>query len=270
MEEKIYHKIEAYLSGTMSDKDILEFEATLQNDTILKEEVELYKAINFHLTEVEDDQEVFTESPYKRTLGNFVGSEEGRALDIQLKSIGEHYHLSEEKKNKKRSNRSRLTYLLVSSAAVFVFVLIVLTNKQTAESDLFASYYNPDDLPSFVTRGDGNSPLAEATANFNASKWEEALKDFNRYIKEEEEFNPLVFIYTGLIQMEQGNLKEAIQQFELLENADTIDTSKALWYKTLTYLKFNKRAEAKIILAKILKNSANYKFKEAQKLLKDI
>ena len=270
MEEERYHNIEAYLSGTMSDEALTTFDAELSVDVDLKEEVTLYKAINFHLTGVENDQETFVKSAYKQSLGHFVQSEEGQLTDTQLKTIGDRYHRSAKKKNKGSITKSRTLYLILSSAAVFAFIFITVLNKKASGTDLYASYFNPKELPSFTTRGDGGILLAKATSSFAESRFPEALDGFNTYLKEQDAFNPLVYIYTGLIQAEQGDIEKAIAQFELLENANTIDKSKALWYKALTYLKFEKKTIAKKVLGEIIENPANYKFKEAQELIKKL
>ena len=73
-----------------------------------------------------------------------------------------------------------------------------------------------------------------------------------------------------MIQAEQGNLNTAIKQFEILENLGIEDSSRALWYKALIYLKFNKKAEAEELLNTIVLKASNYKYKKAKELLDEL
>jgi hypothetical protein len=79
-----------------------------------------------------------------------------------------------------------------------------------------------------------------------------------------------VYVYTGLIYSEKENLQESIAQFDLLEKSQSLDRSRALWYKALTYLKFDKVAEAKAMLTSILEDPSNYNYKEAKELLEKL
>ena len=80
----------------------------------------------------------------------------------------------------------------------------------------------------------------------------------------------MVYVYTGLIYSEKENLEKAIEQFDLLENAQSLDRSRAVWYKALTYLKFDKVAKAKEMLTRILEDPSNYNYKEAKELLEKL
>ncbi len=94
------------------------------------------------------------------------------------------------------------------------------------------------------------------------------MSNFQEYINTHtEEINPLVYIYTELIYSEKNELDKAVREFQILENSNSIDSSRALWYKALTYLKFDKTTKGKEILLRILKDSTNYKYKEAKELL---
>ena len=270
MKEEIHHKIEAYLQGRMSASELKTFEEELNTNAVLKEEVALYKAINLHVMDIDDDQEVFEDSPYKQELTKYISSDEGRTLDNRLLTIGQKYHDQTKPEKTFSIHKKGVIYFLMATAAMLAIVFGTSIFTEPSGADLYASYYTPEELPSFKTRSDETSVLKKATTYFNASKIKEASIAFNTYIEISKEPDPLVYIYTGLIQAEQGHLEQAIEQFTLLENADTIDTSKALWYKVLIYLKFEEKAKAKETLLLILQDTNNFKYKEAQKLLGEV
>lgn len=86
----------------------------------------------------------------------------------------------------------------------------------------------------------------------------------------EENSNPLLFIYSGMAQAELGKLDEAIDQFDLLENSNSLDASRAYWYKALVYLDNDAVQKAKEQLKKLLDTPGNYKFEEAKELLEKL
>lgn len=270
MEEKVYHNIQSYLGGTMSANVLMAFEEELKTNSELREEVELYKSIIYHLKDIDNEEEVFSDTTYKQTLTSFVTSEEGHELDVKLKAIGKAYHTTSKKKAKQKTKKSRVIYFALSTAAVFAVVFSMLNFGNTSGVDLYNSYYESSDLPSFVSRGEEKTLLSKATISFNTLQLDKALQQFTDYIDKKEDVNPLVFIYTGLIKAEQGDIQLAIQQFDLLENSNAIDKSKALWFKALTYLRFEQKPKAKAVLQTIISDSNNFKFKEAKELLEKI
>jgi len=49
LNDRDYQKIEAYLGGTMSSEEIVEFEKEMEHDEALRKEVQLYNRLNHHL-----------------------------------------------------------------------------------------------------------------------------------------------------------------------------------------------------------------------------
>ena len=266
MEEIVYKQIELFLSGQMSQEAAIQFEKLIEENDALKSEVALYKAINLHFGEQELNE--VSSTSYKEKLRMYRMSAEGKADEERLLKIRTSYH-NKSTEETTQTSKNKVIYFIVSAAAIVVFALgIFMFQGEMSNQDLYASYYSSKELPSFTDRSSAeSSTLQLAIANFNDAKYAASLEYFNQYIKAQENVNPLVYIYTGLIASENENLEEAINQFEMLENLPIEDSSRALWYKALIYLKFEKASKAREILTKIVADSSNYKYKEAKELL---
>ncbi len=262
MEEEVYKKIEAYLSGRMSTEDTHQFELEVASKPDLKDELALYKSITHHLTNTSDEDAAGYDSKHKKEIEAYIQSEEGKAIKKKLLKINEDYKTTSKKENPKR----RSLYYVVSLAAIFV-LLFGLFFTSNSNADLYTDYYKPSELPSFTSRSDQASLLSKASTAFKEGNLDISLTSFQEYNITAKEINPLVYVYTGLIYSEKGNLEEAIKQLDLLENSQSLDNSRALWYKALTYLKFDKSTNAKETLISIIRDSTNYKYKEAKELL---
>ncbi len=269
MEEAIYQTIELFLSGGMSKEEALQFEKKINEDKELQSEVALYKAINFHL--LDEEHSSASNSSYKDTLDTLIESKEGKAAKSKLLQIGDTYH-NENQKKKAGKPKNRVIYFLIATAAVIAFIFgIFVVQGNESNTELYAEYYDSKELPSFIGRSDEESPfLSAAIEKFNGADYKASLMNFKTYVSETKEINPLLHIYTGIIQSELGNLEEAIKELEMLENAKIEDSSRALWYKALIYLKFDQGGKAKEVLSIITQNNSNYKYKEAKELLEKL
>ncbi|MEP0265957.1 tetratricopeptide repeat protein [Dokdonia sp.] len=263
MEEDIHKKIEAYLSKTMTEDEMTRFEKDIAANTELKEEVILYKSLNHHLTDTTYDDDSFFDSAYKKEIDTYIRSEEGEVLKKKLLKVKEEYLATSEKEKPK----TRSLYYMLSAAAVII-VLFGLLFTGNPNTSLYNDYYQTTELPSFISRSDDKTLASKATSYFKKGDLDNSLSSFKEYIQSTgKDLDPRVYIYIGLIYSEKENLKEAISQFDLLEKSKSLDRSRALWYKALTYLKFDKISEAKETLERILKDSTNYKYIEAKELL---
>lgn len=263
MEEDIHKKIEAYLSKNMTEDEITQFEKDIAASTELKEEVILYKSLNHHLTDTAYDDDSFFDSAYKKEIETYIQSKEGETVKKKLLKAKEEYLATSQ--NEKPKTRS--LYYILSAAAVILVLFGVLFTRNSSAS-LYNDYYQITELPSFISRSDETTLASKATSYFKKGDLDSSLASFKEYIQNAgKDFDPRAYIYTGIIYSEKENLQEAIAQFNLLEKSESLDRSRALWYKALTYLKFDKTSEVKETLALIIKDSTNYKFTEAKELL---
>ncbi len=263
MEEHVYKRIEAYISGNMSAEDAQQFESEMATQPDLKEEVALYTSINHHLTETEFEDTNYN-TTYKKEIDTYIESEEGKALKKKLLKVKEAYKATSQEEAPTSKTRPLYYILSIAAVVILVFGLLFTGNSNT---DLYTDYYQSSELPSFTSRSDETSLLSKASLAFKNNDLDTSLSDFKEYLSVSKEIDPLVYVYTGLIHAEKGNLEKAIAQFDLLETSQSLDNSRALWYKALTYIKFDESTRAKEILTTLLENPSNYKYTEAKELL---
>lgn len=267
---KEHTEIENYITGNMSARALAQFEKRLGKDEDLAEEVSLQSSINLHLIDKSylDDNPIFDKKP----ILNFLKSEEATKLKSTLTKINDNYQTSTTKiKGDKIKNQ--VLYFLISTAAILIIAIFTFNYTNSGSSnELYASYHKVEDLPSFQTRSSKFGNLMSASQLYREGSYEEALILFDNYTSNTptSETNKLVFIYKALIWSEKGDLGKAIEQLDLLQYSNSIDNGRALWYKALVFIKFDKRDNAKDILLNILKNPQNYKFKEANDLLSKV
>lgn len=264
-EEEVHKKIEAYLSESMPKKEAQQFELEVASQPYLKKELALYKSMTHHLTNTSDQDTTQYGIKYKKEIDAYIQSEEGKAIKKKLSKVKEDYKTTSEKKNSK----IRPLYYLLSAVAVLVLLFGIFFTGNSNEN-LYKAYYQSTELPSFTSRSDQASLLSKGSTTFKEGKLDVSLTSFQEYITIGKGVNPLVYVYTGLIYSEKGNLEEAITQLDLLENSQSLDSSRALWYKALTYVKFDRLINAKQALRAILDDPSNYKYSEAKELLEKL
>ncbi len=266
MEESVYQKIEAYLGGDMAPEEQHQFEELMANDPELQNEVALYNEINHHLNEESWlTTNAGKNNKTKQELEEYIKSDEATQIKSKLQQAGKVYKQS-------RKKPSKITFFVGALAAVFVAGLLVtsLFFNKTSSDDLYATYYSANDLPSLIKRGAEDEVLSTAIVEFKNGEHEKAIQSFKTYHDKQDLNDPLVYAYIGFSYLELNKINEAIQSFDRLLNSDSIDSSKALWYKSLVYLKTDDMTNAKNTLSKIIANPESFNHKKAIELLEDL
>ena len=267
MEEETYMKIEKYFSGDMSKEETIQFQKEIDTNAALKEEMTLYKAINFHFSNTAHEDDSFYNTDYKKKLDTYIKSDEGKKIKENLLDARTE---DEQSRKVNKSSSKRFLYFAISTAAV-VLLIVGFLFLDTSKKDLYAEYYKVEELPSFASRSGKTSLLATAKSNFRATNFDASLSNFKEYIGiNGKDVDPLIYIYTSLIYAEKNDLPKAIEQLTILENSNSIDRSRSLWYKALVYLKFDKKSEAIEVLNVLLKDESNYKHIEAKELFEKL
>ena len=265
MEENIDLKIEAYLGGDMTPEEQRQFEEMMAQNPELQKEVRLANEVNHHLNDSTwMGADAAKNDPTKQEIENYIKSDEAIALKSKLRQAGANY-------KKTGSNSSSIKYIIGAVAAILIIALIsnVLWNRSPNHDTLYAEFYVESDLPSLVKRGSENELLTKAVSLFQSNEYEQAIQFFEQYEKEIQGTDPSVYIYTGFSYLENGNIDEAIQNFDKLLESNSIDKSKALWYKSLAYLKADRIEECKAILSQIIEDSL-FNAQKAKKLLDEL
>ena len=263
MNDELKLKIESYLGGSMSAEEAESFSREIEMDPNLKAEVQLSADINFHLAEKALGSDI-PDNEYTRTLKSYFQSDEAKEIEVKLRQVQSDYKESQDssKRPKLYLYAAILTILIITTIGVFFF-------GSDTNSQLYASYYSPKDVPSIVTRGD-ETALNLGAAAFQNKEYAEAMKVFENYLNSEANFNPSVYIYTGLSNLELGQHTEAISEFDKLINSNSIDSSKGLWFKALAYLKMDQTEDAKQVLEIITESSNNFNYNKARELLDEL
>ncbi|WP_299257123.1 hypothetical protein [uncultured Aquimarina sp.] len=258
-------EIDDYLSGTMSASEKQAFEKRVAEDSALAEELKLQKDM---LTIYEDEEWVQGDKKVLKTdkalqLKSFYESDKA----VNLKST-----INEVIAENRSSSQSKTFWFIGIAASIAVLITISLfVFKDTNYDELYASYVHMDEIPSLVTRGeDANTLLENAQLLFEDKKYQEATESFATYHEKEIAIDPLSYIYNGIAYIELNKFDEALAQFELLTNSNTLQSKKANWYKALVFLKEKNKRKLKTVLQTITADKSNYKYTEAQELLDKI
>ncbi len=265
MEQDVYMKIESYLGNSMTLEEQKAFERDMVHDPNLHQEVQLQKAINHHLnSESWEPITAKNKSESQKQLNTYFKSEEAKELKQKLNSVQQKYNQT------KKQPFPVLKYISSVAAVLLLVIASYFLLKQKSYEDLYVEYYNEKDLPSLVSRGDTNAILSKGVIAFKSKEYKEALKLINEYLVNTDIVNPLAYSYKGMTHLELNEVDKAIQSFDLLLKSNSIDRSKALWYKCLVYLKMKNNNSLKETLLLITENQANFNYDKAQQLLNDL
>lgn len=234
------NKIESYLLGQMSETEKVEFESVLQNNQLLKEQLELEQAI---VTQIQD-----------------------RAfVDQQIASA---------KKEIQKGKTIRLTlYSVVSIAAMLVLVFFVRGFWQGQHYDQlyasnFVTYSNDYLIINGSYRGDVaiDSLQAMAITAYEAKDFSTAINLFTRVLTTTD--NPEIRFYMAISQLEVNQTNQALTNLQTLYNQPNEYRyyEQTRWYLALVSLKLHQKTDAKKYLDELVKLEGVY-WDKAKELL---
>ena len=263
IDEKTQLKIEAYLEGRMTNVQKKSFEATLKNNEELRNEVALFKSINSHLNENEwESINSVLKANEIEALNSYFKSSEATHLKATLTRVGKSYT--------SRKNTSYLKYLLPIAASFIIAILLFkYTVTKPSFDDLYVQYYSKD-LPSLVSRGDSQNLLQQGIETFENNDYKKSVALFEDYKSSSNTVNPFVYSYLGIAQLELKNYTESLHHFNDLLDSESLDAPKALWYKSLIFLKTKDTLQLKKTLKLLLNDPSKYKNEEVREILDEI
>ncbi len=247
MAEFDYDMIEQYLSGTLQGQALTEFEAKVKNNADLAAEVNLYRRIQFEMTQ------------------QSLNQKEEATLKATLHSVGKNYFDKAQTPVVPIFERKWLVASMAAAVAVLVFMLWPSTGQNITDEELFASFSTKSIDPlSFDTRGKEDSVLILAGRKFNSKDYAAALQLFNSVAQGSD--NAQIQLAKGICLMQTAQYNQAKLIFEQIEKGSSVFVSKAVWYKALIALQQKDRATCKKLLQQISADADDYK--DAQELLK--
>ena len=236
--------IEDYLNGLLTPTDKLAFEADLQTDNSLLEELELHKRLRGFVKENEVQN-------LKYQVKNWLLEEEDKEETkiIQLPSAKPKGYF-----NNNYILRIAAVLMLVSGVGWY----FIRNNAAGNETQYLAelSSQNPEQLQGVAD---------ERTA------WTEAFRDKNYqnvidYLSKKTEQSPEEIYYLGLSYVVTQQYEKAIEQFTKKSILDSVYVEKADWALALVYLKQKNNDLAKPLLEKIAGSDSEFSEK-AKELL---
>ena len=260
MEDKTLHKIEAYLAGNLSDQELEVFEMELRESAELQEQLALSRRINAHF----NDETILAEgmeSTRAKEYIDFLESAEADALKDQIANDHKKFAVSDKKKNSK-------SYLLIAASIVVLLTSALFLLFQNPSSEkLYAQYYSDSDLPSVINRGEEVGSLEKGVLSFQESQFEEAIA-FLKQPTNDEDKEVARRLYLGMSYVENQEYERGIQEFDLVVSANSIDATRGLWFKAITYLKMDNKSRAMEVLKML--EPGNFNFDKAQRLLEEL
>jgi cytochrome c-type biogenesis protein CcmH/NrfG len=256
MEDNIkQERIELYLTGQLKDKDLKEFEQTLESNEAFAQDVEIMR----DLEEAMDDFE------YEKELSS------------KLKFLGKKY-ITEDIVEKKSTTRVvpifrkrwfvAATILLVVIAGGLLFQNAFQLNANT---DLFATYYKsyPSDL---LTRGENDNAYSEIVELYNENDFIATVSLLEkRLTNKPNDTASKILLGNSYLSLEPANVEKAIETFKpLADDKKNVYNETAQWYLALSYIQNKQNELAEPILKSLsLKEYGKYP-KLAKELLKEL
>lgn len=264
MEEEIYLKIEAYLNESMTADQKVIFESELKNNAELREEVAVHKSIDLHYNTRSWDTPNNSFNPKdKQALEAYFKSDE--AIEIENKLVKARTVFTKKKKP------NFFKYVLAVAAGFLLLFSLVTFYGKKSYNELFEQYYNENELPSFTTRGTQiNSDFDKGINAFKKQDYKKTVTSLKEYLNQYKEANPIVYAYIGMSYLQLNQPELALTNFDKLLTSESIDAPKALWYKSLVYLKMEEKIKLEETLNLVIRHPSQYKSEAAKKMLKEI
>ncbi|MHA7056118.1 tetratricopeptide repeat protein [Aquimarina sp. M1] len=260
--------IEKYLHGEMTKVEEAIFLKKIDKDLAAKEKLELYREM--HTVYDEKNWELIDrKATYKKVeqYDRFLKSDNGKTISEAILKAEQSYF------EEPNSSKIKQIFIYVGAiAAVFVVGLFLVNqfNQSVNGDQLYAEYKDWDDLPSLTLR-DGADDLTNIERLFRDKRYEESLSLLQKYMLDnDQEMNPQILLYSGVIQLELDQNEAAIHTFTKLRNSNTLDAPKADWYLALSYLKLGDLKNTRSRLKLHIESAVNFRKREAKKLLKEL
>ncbi len=252
-DEKKYELIERYLAEELSEAERADFENQLKVNADLREEVSLHQQV--------------TET---------LRGEKVHELRDVIKEVDEKWASNKPKENAKVvSFPFRKIAALAAAVLALVLAYQFLSPKNTSSEALFADNFEPYKMilnqRSLIPNPETEwmaSEVKKAVAAYQAKDYAEASTLFQALSKETPDADAFQ-IYAANSELSLGHSDEAIVILnKLVEKAPPLLIEQSRWYLALAHLQKEDYASAKSQLQQI--QSDGFKYKEAQKILRDI
>ncbi|TCI91509.1 tetratricopeptide repeat protein [Tenacibaculum sp. M341] len=263
-------KIDRYLDGEMNVDEINTFEKELQTNTDLKEAFTLQKEMRIIYSNHWNNLPTSTIQKEKaQNLKNYLTSNNAKEITNTINEV------IAENRNVKTLNLKNIIVKLTAAASLIIAIPLIfffLNKNNTTNKYETLLAKEIQSLPSLINRNDNqNSLLTEGELLFKNKEFKKASSLFSKYQNNNSsQINSLSFSYNGFCFLALNDYSNALIQFKLLQNSNTLQAKKANWYKALVYLKQQKQDSLNSILTQITSNPKNYQYQNSKELLKSL
>jgi len=243
MNDQDYITFEGYISKTLSEEDIADFEMRIERDQDFKQAFKTYKELHSFLE-------------YK-----FENEENSKSFKDNLDTISKSYFKTEST-SKKVLRFAPWNYAV--AASVIVLLGFFLFNNFSDPS--YSNFSNHDQI-SLIERGVQAKDVEAAETAFNTKDYSKANLAFKGLL-ELDSTNTEYQFYRAISNIELDNFEEAEVLLGNLKDGDSGYKYKAIWYLALSKLKQKDYPACVGLLKTIPKEAEDYK--SALKLLKKL
>jgi tetratricopeptide (TPR) repeat protein len=255
--------IARYVDGLMEAEEQQAFEAALENDPLLQEQLALHRELEAGLQEAfgKDEQREQLKGTMQQLRQEYFGDQTGTSLPLQdasaavVPSAGQPGKVVSFKK-----------YVGVAIAVAAVLIIGVFVWNPFAVN--LYEKYAATEMVAQVERGSHiDTVLLEATTAFNNKEFNVAAVDLAEVIQEQPD-NSYALFYFGVSLLQTDQLPMARAVFEKLFKGESAFKYEAAFYEALSFLKEKDKETAKDWLEKIPADAPNYS--KAQELMKKL
>lgn len=235
--------IDRYLSESMTEVEVKDFENLLKVDKVLHAE-------------------------YVRTLAAHKLIEEAGRLELREKL--DVFESDEQVVDKTIIPLWFKRTMAIAAVFIVVFGLYQVVFNSTISSDaVFESYFETYKAPSVERNSETtlDTNLQSAMKAYETKAYDEAIILFN---KVEDKTNYVTSFYKGLsyLSSKSPNYNLALQNFESVLQTDNDYNQQALWYKGLTLLKLKETGKALEVFQTIVE-TASYNYAKAKEIVNE-
>jgi tetratricopeptide (TPR) repeat protein len=251
--------IARYVDGLMEAEERQAFEAALENDVLLQEQLAFHREVEAGLEEAfrKDEQREQLKGTMQQLRQEYFGDKSGEAFNAQTAPV------SVTQPGKVVSFKK---YVGVAIAVAAVLIIGVFVWNPFA-SNLYEKYADTQ-MVAQVERGSHvDTVLLEATTAFNNKEFNVAAVDLAEVIQLQPD-NSYALFYFGVSLLQTDQLPMARAVFEKLFKGESAFKYEAAFYEALSFLKEKDKETAKDWLEKIPSDAPNYK--KAQELMKKL
>ncbi len=174
-------------------------------------------------------------------------------------------------KNKKISEEHEKVFTLrwiLATAAVIAGTIFFIKSLLLSDDPnrIFARYYEPMNIISYVTRGANaieTDSYALAVESYKAHNYQEAAAGFSMAAEQDSQSGPARF-FLGLSQIGMENYREAVAALESVVTGEGEYVKDATWYLGLAYIKTGETGKARICFETLSRTPGFYRDRSAK------